>query len=79
MRKKTIYLISVVTIPTIIWSIVGFLLYSNFREVIPIKPLESLEALYLPFWVASLFLLTGYLVSIAFGLLFVSEKEFWED
>jgi len=79
MRKKTIYLISVVTISTIIWCIVGFLLFSSFPSGIPIKPLESIDALYIPFWIASLFLLTGYLFSIAFGLLFVQEKEFWGE
>ena len=50
MRKRTKYLILIVTIPTIIWAILGYIIFLRLGYVIPIQPLERIEPLNIPFW-----------------------------
>jgi hypothetical protein len=76
MHEKSKYRFLIIIIPTILWGIVYYLIYSYWNDELPgIGSIQESEVL-LPLWLIYLFLGIGYLFSIIIGYVVVYKENF---
>ena len=80
MNNRTFFLILAIYIPTIIWGIIGYIIYqATIQEQNFIKNIGFLDILLSQsLFVRLLIIFASYLLTIAIGLIFYAEEDFWK-
>jgi hypothetical protein len=80
MKNRTFFLILVIYVPTVLWSILGYLVYlSTIQEYPFLNNAGFLEVLFKgDLFARFLALLSSYLLAIVIGLIFYYEIKTWE-